>query len=212
MGTSTKPAIITKATNIVDSDDVLAAIDANMIHEDKTVSIDAEGIAADDNGNFYIAAEGKTTADIVANSTDSLNYILKVTADGTIKDVISLPSAFSDTELIYGLQGLTYHPGGFIYAILQHDEYHHKYESPNSHDAHASHDEDLHSDDDENHNDEEYHSDEGDDNSDDEHHSDEYDSHSDEDYNSDEAEDQSDKDEHSDYSYDDHDSYDDLCI
>lgn len=72
ISTKDYPYIVEKATRIVDKDDIFANFNVDndvadgfgadelgaMINSDKTVNIDPEGIALDDDGYFWIASEG----------------------------------------------------------------------------------------------------------------------------------------------------------
>jgi len=71
--TKESPAIVEAAVNIVDTngvfasapitDDEFTAEDVSaMINDDGTVNLDPEGIAMDDDGNFYIASEGSAVS------------------------------------------------------------------------------------------------------------------------------------------------------
>jgi len=113
------PAIVTKATRIMDSEGKLAAVDASLVNDDNTVNIDQEGIAADGKGNFYIASEGKGTIGDIDEPFKYFNYILKVNTAGVIQKVISLPAEFNAIQLRFGLEGVAYHPDGYLIACLQ---------------------------------------------------------------------------------------------
>lgn len=124
-------ARITRETRISDSNDVFAAypaanlVDASvndddasrvnvfdeadlqlMINEDKTVNIDAEGIAKAADGGFWIASEGSGTVNDSNRPINSLNFIFKTDANGVIENVISLPSGVNDMQLRFGFEGV----------------------------------------------------------------------------------------------------------
>ena len=77
-----------KAIDIKDTNGVFAAVSpygefsaddlAAMINDDMTVNIDSEGIAADGEGNFYIAHEGRGTVFDADRPIESLNFIFKL--------------------------------------------------------------------------------------------------------------------------------------
>jgi hypothetical protein len=110
------PAVITKATTIVDTMGVLAAENADMVNADGTVNIDPEGIAADGAGIFYIASEGRGAA---GEDDQTLNYIFKVDSAGIIHGVISLPEEINAVQAKYGFEGIAYHPEGYLVVCLQ---------------------------------------------------------------------------------------------
>jgi len=116
---SNTPAIITKATRIMDINGFLAAKDATLVNDDKSVNIDPEGIAADGKGNLYIVSEGVGTIDDKDDPFENLNYIIKVNMAGDILDVIELPKEFNDKQRRFGLEGIAYHPDGILVACLQ---------------------------------------------------------------------------------------------
>jgi len=128
--TGKAPALMTKATRIVDSNGVFAGVspygdfsvedlEAMINSDDDTVNIDPEGIAADGTGNFYIAHEGRGTVGDEDRPVESLNFILKVDTNGVILDVITLPDELNDIQVRYGLEGIAYHPDGVLVACLQ---------------------------------------------------------------------------------------------
>lgn len=114
-----EPAIITKATHIKDTYGLLAASNADMVNDDGTVNIDQEGIAYDGEGMFYVASEGAGTFDDPGRPITSLNYIFAIDEDGNIHDVITLPETLNAIQSRYGLEGIAYHPEGYLIAALQ---------------------------------------------------------------------------------------------
>jgi hypothetical protein len=123
------PAVLTKATRIVDSKGVFAKVSpqdefsaddlAAMINDDGTVNIDPEGIAADGSGIFYIAHEGRGTFGDEDRPVESLNFIFKVDNEGVIHEVITLPEELNIIQERYGLEGIAYHPEKILVVCLQ---------------------------------------------------------------------------------------------
>ncbi len=125
------PALLTKATQIVDSNGVFAAVApqgefsaddlAKLINSDNTVNIDPEGIAADGNGIFYIASEGRGNYGDAEDErpVESLNFIFKVDTAGVIHEVITLPESLNMIQERYGFEGIAYHPLGFLMVCIQ---------------------------------------------------------------------------------------------
>lgn len=74
------------------------------------MNIDGEGIAADGNGYFYIASEGSGTIDEAGRPIKTLNFVFKVDAHGTIKQVLSLPAAWNAKQSRFGFEGVAYDP------------------------------------------------------------------------------------------------------
>ena len=129
-GKSGKSSKLVKAINIKDTNGVFAAVSpygefsaddlAAMINDDMTVNIDSEGIAADGKGNFYIAHEGRGTIGDEDRPIESLNFIFKVNGSGDILDVITLPDAWNNKQLRFGLEGVAYNPdSNTLVAVLQ---------------------------------------------------------------------------------------------
>ena len=77
-----------------------------MINADKTINIDAEGIAVADDGGFWIASEGNGTQGDDARPILSLNFIFKVSAQGTVEQVIALPDAINAKQVRFGYEGV----------------------------------------------------------------------------------------------------------
>ena len=130
--TTSFPAVLTDATTIKDTNGIFASFEvpnglftaellAAMINDDddKTVNIDPEGIASDGGDFLYIASEGSGTVGDEERPVESLNFIFKVDHDGVIHDVITLPDEVNAVQLRYGLEGIAYHPDGFLVACLQ---------------------------------------------------------------------------------------------
>lgn len=130
INTKKHPAIVRDAVNIIDSNDVFAnapitddeftADDlAVMINDDGTVNLDLEGIAMDDDGNFYVVSEGKGTKGGGDDEVSKINLIFHVTKEGVIAKVITLPNDVASKMLKYGLQGIAYYNNHFVVAIQQ---------------------------------------------------------------------------------------------
>jgi len=125
------PALLTKATRIVDSKGVFAAVPtqgefsagdlAALINSDDTVNIDPEGIASDGNGIFYIVSEGRGNYGDAEDERpiESLNFIFKVDVEGVIHEVITLPESLNMIQQRYGFEGIAYHPLGFLMVCIQ---------------------------------------------------------------------------------------------
>lgn len=117
------PAVITNAFRIVDTNGVLANAfpssqfpDFNLVNDDKTVNLDAEGIALSYRGGYWIANEGAGTVN--ESKITSNNFILYVTGDGTIQQVIKIPQALTDIQYRYGLEGIA-EQGDKLYVCFQ---------------------------------------------------------------------------------------------
>lgn len=124
---SATPAVITDEIQITDSNNVLATSGLNtqllsftdielaaMINADKSVNIDAEGIAQAVDGGFWIASEGAGAA---ANAT-SINFILKTSAQGVIESVIHLPEAVNNLQINNGFEGIAEYNNS-LYVVFQ---------------------------------------------------------------------------------------------
>mmetsp|Transcript_32881 Transcript_32881/g.49613 ORF Transcript_32881/g.49613 Transcript_32881/m.49613 type:complete len:796 (+) Transcript_32881:40-2427(+) len=128
VGKKGKPSSLVAAINIVDTNDVFSNFApygefssddlASLINEDKTVNIDGEGIAADGEGIFYIASEGRGTIGDENRPIESLNFIFKVDSMGTILDVITLPDEWNDKQLRFGMEGIAYAPDADLLVVV----------------------------------------------------------------------------------------------
>lgn len=121
---SKKPATITKALYIKDTNGVFATFQPNtadftleernlMINDDGTVNLDQEGILAVEDG-FWIASEGGGTAP----SVSSHNLLFKVNLLGVIQEVVSLPASVNSKQTQYGFEGITQY-GDFLVVTFQ---------------------------------------------------------------------------------------------
>jgi len=128
INTKESPAIVEAAVNIVDTngvfasapitDDEFTADDVSaMINDDGTVNLDPEGIAMDDDGNFYIASEGSGTKGGGDDEVSKINLIFHVTAAGVIAKVIALPDDVASKMLKHGLEGIAYYDGKLVVVI-----------------------------------------------------------------------------------------------
>jgi hypothetical protein len=73
--------------------------------------LDIEGIAADGEGGFWLASEGRSDRLIP-------HALYHVGADGEIGEAVALPEALLDQEIRFGMEGVTL-VDGMLYAILQ---------------------------------------------------------------------------------------------
>jgi hypothetical protein len=121
--TATYPAHLIAETHIVDSDGVFAAFPpqgdfdaadlAAMINDDSTVNIDSEGVAlftmsAAMGGEtvFVVASEGAGTVGETSRPITTLNFLLFVAMDGTIRKVATLPESVNANQLRFGFEGV----------------------------------------------------------------------------------------------------------
>ena len=89
-----------------------------LINNDKSVNIDPEGIAVASDSGFWIASEGSGTQGDAARPINSLNFILKLDANGVIENVITLPDSVNDLQLRFGFEGITEYNSS-IYVAFQ---------------------------------------------------------------------------------------------
>lgn len=112
---SSKPALITGDTKIMDTNNVFANSAVNvhlvsvtnaelaaMINADKSVNIDPEGLAKAADGGFWIASEGSGAA----ASAVSMNLIFKTDTFGVIESVIHLPAEVNALQINNGFEGI----------------------------------------------------------------------------------------------------------
>ena len=73
---------------------------------DKTLNLDAEGIAVRKPGGFWIASEGAGSVDDPMLPVTSVNLLLTVTPSGTVLDQIQLPAAVNELQRRFGFEGV----------------------------------------------------------------------------------------------------------
>lgn len=140
---SSKPAKITNAVRIKDTNDVLAALPAvaiadtsladddasrvvvfdsidldNLINDDKTVNLDPEGISVASDGGFWVASEGSGTIGDNTRPINSLNMIIKTDVNGVIEKVITLPDEANNEQVRFGFEGVAEY-NGRLYVSIQ---------------------------------------------------------------------------------------------
>ena len=130
-----KPALLTAALRIKDTNGVFAAIAvegdgddndvfsaadlAAMINGDGTVNLDLEGITVDGT-SLVVASEGRGTVGDAGRPVESLNFLFKVArATGVIQEVITLPPAVNAMQLRFGFHGVTICDDGNYYVAFQ---------------------------------------------------------------------------------------------
>lgn len=108
MDISKMPAQITQAIVLKDSQGVLTAIDPSLVNgdADATVNLDPEGITVAANGGFWIASEGKGTIGDIKKPFAFENMLLRISSDGVIEQVVTLPTVVADRQLRFGFEGV----------------------------------------------------------------------------------------------------------
>ena len=126
---STDPAVITAETPLIDSNGLLADVEANvvdasdsatpveitLVNPDNTVNLDPEGIAIGPGGNFWVASEGD-------DSPFFPNMLIEATPSGEIVDVVLLPDSTRALIDNNGFEGVAV-VDGYIYAEFQRDQW-----------------------------------------------------------------------------------------
>lgn len=139
---SQSPAVINNEINIIDSNEVFAALAtvdlvdtavddddatridvfdeadlADMINDDKTVNIDPEGISVASDGGFWVASEGSGTLGDLDRPINSLNFIFKTDEQGVIESVVTLPDAVNAKQIRFGFEGIAEYNGNAYVAF-----------------------------------------------------------------------------------------------
>lgn len=114
--TSSHPAVLIRETRIMDTMGVLAGVApegefsaedlAALINSDYTVNIDPEGIAVSSTGGLWIVSEGRGTVGDEGRPVESLNFLIKVSMDGVIQQVVTLPPEVNAMQLRFGFEGV----------------------------------------------------------------------------------------------------------
>jgi hypothetical protein len=127
--TSTIPAVLTNEFRVLDSNNVLAGVTpdeeftdeelAALINDDKTVNLDLEGIAVAKDGGFWLVSEGSGTVEDDENEIESRNFLIKITANGVITKVVTLPSEVNNIQSRFGFEGVAEMTiQGTVYAVV----------------------------------------------------------------------------------------------
>lgn len=93
MNVRKRPAVITEEIVLKDNNG-------------QTVNLDAEGIAVNNDGNFWIASEGAGSVDDPERPITSQNTVVHAAADGTILETVSLPEAVNAKQRRFGFEGV----------------------------------------------------------------------------------------------------------
>lgn len=124
MDISDKPAQITRAIVLQDSQGVLSAIAPELVNgdADATVNLDPEGITVAANGGFWIASEGKGTIGDLAKPFAFENMLLRISSTGAIEQVVTLPTVVADRQRRFGFEGVSSVMNGdaeMLYVVFQ---------------------------------------------------------------------------------------------
>lgn len=110
MDLSTAPATINSEIVLNDSDDLLAAVDADfdasLVNADGTVNLDMEGITTRADGGFWVVSEGSGSVDDATRPIESPNLLVQVDAGGNISDVVRLPATTEARQRRHGFEGV----------------------------------------------------------------------------------------------------------
>jgi hypothetical protein len=98
---------ITKQTFLMDTNDLLMAVAPGQVNIDKTVNLDAEGVAVRADGGFWIASEGRGSVDDPNRPVESLNLLVRTTDTGVIEEVVELPNTVNARQRRFGFEGVT---------------------------------------------------------------------------------------------------------
>jgi len=105
---------------VMDSDGVLAAAFPNstLVNDDMTVNLDQEGIAVSREGGYWIANEGAGTVGDIENPVTTANFVVKVSTEGVIETVVTLPEEIDAIQVRFGFEGIAEY-GDFIVVAFQ---------------------------------------------------------------------------------------------
>ena len=84
--------------------------------------VDAEGLTVGEDGEFWVASEGRGSVDDPSRPVEFTNKLLRCASDGTLLDTISLPASVNDRQRRFGLEGCAYvdaADGPYVYACWQ---------------------------------------------------------------------------------------------
>ncbi|PJG86005.1 esterase-like activity of phytase family protein [Conservatibacter flavescens] len=106
---ASKPAQIIHTISIKDTQGLLSKTfpeQKKLVNEDRSVNIDPEGIATDNDGNLWIASEGAGTVGDKKRPVSTHNFLLKLNKAGEILQVITLPETVNNMQVRFGFEGV----------------------------------------------------------------------------------------------------------
>ncbi len=103
---SKDPAVIDDEIVLKDDKDLLAAIAANQVNEDKTVNLDLEGISMSAAGGFWLASEGRGTVGDESRPVETQDLLIHATNSGMIDKVAMLPNTTNNRQVRFGFEGV----------------------------------------------------------------------------------------------------------
>jgi Esterase-like activity of phytase len=117
---SSFPAVITKEYRLLDTNKLLivAPLGAKLVNSDLTVNLDLEGIAVSRLGGFWVVSEGAGTAGDPTRPITSNNYLIKVSNEGEIQKVVTLPKEVNDIQSRFGFEGCAEGSGSFANKVV----------------------------------------------------------------------------------------------
>ena len=126
--TSTKPAVVNGEIIIFDRNDVFlnalmtSGINDSYVNElvnaDKTINLDAEGVARSSRGGFWIAHEGRGEVGNPDRPIESLNMLVKVDQAAVVEKVVFLPDEANALQDRRGFEGVT-EDGDMVFVVTQ---------------------------------------------------------------------------------------------
>lgn len=100
-----QPAIITAAIRLRDGG-ALAAVAPDLVNAGGSVNLDLEGIGVRSGGGFWLVSEGAGSVDDAQRPVETPNLLLRVGADGSIEQVVTLPEAVAARQRRFGFEGV----------------------------------------------------------------------------------------------------------
>jgi Esterase-like activity of phytase len=111
--TSRSPAVVVSELVVADPSGLVEAglvarnfTNTDIINGDGTLKLDAEAVAALDDGGFWIASEGSGAVNSVEEPLRSPNFIVRVDDGGVVNDAVFLPDALNAVQDGFGFEGL----------------------------------------------------------------------------------------------------------
>lgn len=91
---------------------------AALHHADLTVDLDLEGVAAAQDGGFWVVSEGAGSAGDDADPVRSVNLLLKLDPWARIEQVVALPAAENAAQRRFGFEGVV-EAAGRVWVAVQ---------------------------------------------------------------------------------------------
>lgn len=107
MDISAKPDRITRKINLRDTMGKLGALYPDLVNDDDTVHLDHEGVTSTDNGDFWVASEGRGSGDDAKRPVEFENMLVNVSTEDVINEIVTLLASVNARQHRFGFEGVS---------------------------------------------------------------------------------------------------------